>query len=318
MNPATSQLESGRAALSQRMWIADFVLAAFRGIGQVFFQENALTGAIFVAGIALSSPRMAVGAVAGALIGTLVAQALKFEEADAAAGIYGFNATLVGIATLFFFEPRAASIACLIVGCIAATLLTMLVRRFAPFPTYTAPFVVTTWILFLAGGALAFPAVAPGAPLASLHFAGAVARGVGQVMFQGSVWTGLLFLIGIAVNNWRHAAWTAAASALGALVGSYHLSGDARALDVERLIEMAQANVVALGLYGFNATLAAVALYLARPSIVPPLLGALLTVPLAEFIPTLGVPALTAPFVIATWIVLALQWCEDRLAEKHA
>jgi urea transporter len=316
MNPATSYVEPGRAAFSLRDWIPNFVTAAFRGVGQVFFQENALTGAFFVAGIALSSPLMAAGAVGGALIGTLTAQALKFDEADTTAGIYGFNAALAGIATLFFFQPRTASIACLIVGCVAATVLTMLARRFAAFPTYTAPFVVITWIVFLAGNALALPAVAPGPPLESARFAGAVARGVAQVMFQASIWTGLLFLIGIALNNWRHALWVAAASTLGALVGSYHLSGAARALDVERLIEMAQTNVVALGLYGFNATLAAVALYLARPSFIPPLLGALLTVPLAEFIPTLGVPALTAPFVIATWIVLGLEWCEERLVVK--
>jgi urea transporter len=34
------------------------VLWTFRGIGQVFFQENALTGALFALGIALSSPLM--------------------------------------------------------------------------------------------------------------------------------------------------------------------------------------------------------------------------------------------------------------------
>lgn len=316
MNSATSYLESSRTALSLREWIPNFVAAAFRGLGQVFLQENALTGALFLAGIALSSPLMAAGAAGGAIIGTLTAQALKFDAADTTAGIYGFNSALVGIATLFFFQPRTASIACLIVGCIAATLLTMLARRFAAFPTYTSPFVVTTWIVFLAGSALALPPVAPGSPLESARFVGAVARGIGQVMFQASIWTGLLFLVGIALNNWRHAAWVAAASALGALVGSYHISGAARALDVERLVEMAQTNVVALGLYGFNATLAAVALYLVKPSLVPPLFGALLTVPLAEFIPTLGVPALTAPFVIATWIVLGLQWCEERLAAK--
>jgi urea transporter len=46
------------------------------------------------------------------------------------------------------------------------------------------------------------------------------------------------------------------------------------------------------------------------------LLGALLTVPIAEFIPTLGVPALTAPFVIAAWAVLTLHWCEKQIVTK--
>jgi urea transporter len=309
-------MDANRTTLSLGEWIPTIVLATFRGIGQVFFQENAMTGALFTVGIAISSPSMAAGAVGGALIGTVAARALKFDDEDTLAGIYGFNAALVGIATLFFFEPRAASIACLIVGCLIATLLTSLARRFLAFPTYTAPFVVTTWLIFLAGSAWELPATGPGATLESMGFIGAVARGIGQVMFQASIWTGLLFLIGIALSNWRHAAWVAAASALGAVIGSYHISGAARALDVERLIEMAQANVVASGLYGFNAALAAVALYLARPSLISPLLGALLTVPIAEFIPTLGVPALTAPFVIAAWAVLALQGREKRMVAE--
>ena len=49
------------------------VLVVFRGIGQVFFQENTLTGVLFTLGIALSSPLMAAGLVVGAAIGTAVA-----------------------------------------------------------------------------------------------------------------------------------------------------------------------------------------------------------------------------------------------------
>ena len=75
------------------------VLAVFRGIGQVFFKENALTGALFALGIALSSPLMALGGVVGSAIGTATARVLKFDESDLRAGIYGFNSTLVGIAT---------------------------------------------------------------------------------------------------------------------------------------------------------------------------------------------------------------------------
>ena len=51
---------------------------------------------------------------------------------------------------------------------------------------------------------------------------GAVLHGVGQVMFQGSIWTGLLFLAGIAVNDWRHATWVLLGSVIGMLMGSYH------------------------------------------------------------------------------------------------
>ena len=62
---------------------------------------------------------MAVGAVVGAAIGTATAWALKFDKSEMAAGIYGFNSALVGIATLFFFQPGPMSIGLLVVGCVA-------------------------------------------------------------------------------------------------------------------------------------------------------------------------------------------------------
>ena len=59
---------------------------------------------------------MAIGAIAGSAIGTATAQVLKFDESDRVAGIYGFNSALVGIATLFFFQPGVLSIGLLVVG----------------------------------------------------------------------------------------------------------------------------------------------------------------------------------------------------------
>ncbi len=152
----------------------------------------------------------------------------------------------------------------------------------------------------------------------AVGFIGAVAHGVSQVMFQASIWTALLFLVGIALNDWRHASWVLAGSIVGMLVGNYHATAAASALDPESLVERALSENVALGLYGYNATLAAVALFLWRRSLIPPLLGMLLSVPLTELVPMLGLPALTAPFVLATWIVLAFGWLDGRLFREPA
>jgi urea transporter len=293
------------------------VLWTFRGIGQVFFQENALTGALFALGIAVSSPLMAIGAVVGAAIGTATAWVLKFDKSEIHAGLYGFNATLVGIATFFFFRPGAASITLLVAGCIVATLVTWLARRYVPFPTYTGPFIVTTWAVFFLGQALGAPRVEPGGPLEGVGFVGAVSHGVSQVMFQASVWTALLFLAGIAINDWKHAWWVLAGSIVGALVGIHHATVAARAVDPESLVNRTIYENVALGLYGYNATLAAVALFLWRRSVIPPVLGMLLSVPITELFPLIGLPALTAPFVLATWLVLALGWLDGRLFREQ-
>src|SRR5262249_41864088 len=153
-----------------------------------------------------------------------------------------------------------------------------------------------------------YPALLPDPPL---PFAlEAVAHGVGQVMFQGSLWTGLLFLIGIAFGDWRHAVWVLVGSIVGMLVASLHTSSAGRALDPERFVDRMLFENIALGLYGYNATLAAVALFLWRRSFIAPLLGMLLSVPLMELFPMLTLPALTAPFVLATWIVLSLGWLD--------
>ncbi len=287
------------------------ILAVFRGIGQVFFQENALTGVCFVVGLALSSPMMATGAVVGSIIGLATAWVLKYDRSEILAGIYGFNSTLVGIATLFFFRPVAGGIALLVVGCVVAAVVTRLMRRYVPFPTYTSPFIVTTWALFFLGVAMGVARPAAG-PAVEAGFVSAVTHGIGQVMFQASVWTGRLFLIGIAVSSWRHASWVVVGSFLGTLVASYHATAALKAIDPEALVERALTENVALGLYGYNATLAAVALSLWRRSLIAPLLGILISVPITEYFPALGLPALTAPFVLATWAVLALGWVEEK------
>ncbi|MEO6811748.1 MAG: urea transporter [Isosphaeraceae bacterium] len=52
--------------------LANLVRAVFRGVGQVFFQGNALTGACFVLGITFSSPLLAAGSVVGSMIGLVL------------------------------------------------------------------------------------------------------------------------------------------------------------------------------------------------------------------------------------------------------
>jgi urea transporter len=279
--------------------IPEPVLIVLRGVGQVFFQEQALTGLLFVIGIALSSPLMACGAVIGSIVGTFTAKALKFDEADIKAGIYGFNACLVGIAMLFFFEAGISNLVLIVIGAAAATALTYVLRRFVPIPTYTSAFILVTWGLYFLAKSLGMSQVGSDGPPIAPGLAAAVARGIGQVMFQGSVWTGILFLVGIAISDWQHAILVVVGSVLGMAIGAYHHDSSAE--------------IAALGIFGYNATLAAVALYLNRRSLLGPLLGIMISVPLIELFPLLGLPALTAPFVLATWLVLMLQHFERKL-----
>jgi len=275
-----------------------------RGIGQVMFQGHAGTGLCFLAGIAVASPLMAVGAIIGAVLGPAVAYALKFDRGEIADGIYGFNSTLVGIALLFYLKPEPLTWGLLVAGSVIASLITYAVRRFVRFPTYTAPFIVTTWLALLAAHAMAGTSVdvKPAAPPETPGgFVTAVLNGAAEVMFGANVVTGLLFLVGIALSDWRHASIALIGSVVGTALAYYHND---------------PSGTISIGIYGYNAALVAIAVYLWRPSLLLPILGAIVSVPITEFFPkALGLPPLTAPFVAAAWVVLGIGALE-RFFEK--
>lgn len=271
-----------------------------RGLGQVMFQRNSITGLLFLVGMAISSPWLAAGAAAGAVIGPLVALLLRLDRSEIVDGLYGFNAALVGAAALCFLPNTPLTWVLALAGVAISVPLTWLLRRTVPFPTYTAPFVLTAWGVFFAADVLGDrqPAAAPAAA-ATIdarprweRFVAEVADGVAEVMFGANAVTGLCFLAGLAAGSWRHALVAVVGAAIGTLVAIYH--GDPQ-------------QQLDLGIYGYNAALAAIAGWLARPTWLAVIVGAVASVPLVEFFPaTADFPALTAPFIMAAWIVLAI------------
>jgi urea transporter len=234
----------------------------------------------------------------GAVIGPALALILKYDRKEMEEGIYGFNSTLVGIALLFYLDPgQVVPWVLLVIGCAASTVVTNLMRRFLKFPTYTTPFIVCTWIVLLIahgieGTAINHKPVSPSSTFAPHTFVGKVLAGDAEVMFGANTLTGLLFVVAVALSSWRHAVLLFLGSVVGTLAAIYHTDPE---------------GTIAIGIYGYNAALAAVAVYLWRKSLLYPILAALVSVPLTEFFPTaLGIPALTAPFVVAAWIVTAI------------
>jgi len=261
-----------------------------RGVGQVMFQDHALCGLLFLLGIAVASPQMALGGLAGSVIGTAVARLLRLDEGEIRDGIYGFNGTLVGVAAFFFLKPFAPAIVLMIAAGAVSTVVTWLMRRYLPFPTYTLPFIVTTWAMVAVAGSLGLPRVVLPPPPHVFDISSALSEGLSEVFLQANRFTGLLFLAGLAVSNWRHAVLGWLGSAIGTAVAIYHSD------DVGNL---------SIGIYGYNAALAAIGLYFWRKSLLIPILGALVSTPITEFFPRTGLPTLTAPFVLACWVVIA-------------
>jgi urea transporter len=312
------------ATMAQRNPAVAVVDTLLRGIGQVMFQNNPLTGLLFLVGIFVNSLKFGGAALLGLAASTLAAHLLGADRTLIRAGLFGFNGVLVGIGLAFFLEFDFLLAVYIVLGAAVSTIVMMaLSNLLTPWdmPALTAPFVLTTWLLLFAVYQFEFirpsELIAPLAPnpeaavqtelrelatgtggLTVANLAHGFFRGVGEVMFQDNLLTGVIFLVAILVNSRISAAFAAVGSAV-ALLTALVLGGDGVA--------------IYHGLYGFNAVLCAIALgglffVLTWKSAVYALLAAMFSVPtfaaIAVLLSPIGMPALTAPFVLTTWLFL--------------
>lgn len=287
----------------------------WRGISQVMLVDNRLSGLLFLAGVFWSSPRLGLGLVVGTLASTLAAVLLGADSGHIRSGLFGFNGALVGVALLVFLEPGVLAWAWLILAAACSSvLMAALMHLFerSRLPALTAPFVFTTMAFVLAAarfGRLDPSGLLPTASLPGTAVVEGVVTlaslgegwldGISQVFFQADAVSAALFVLGLLVAS-RHAALAALA---GAACGALLAWGSGGAEDSIRA-----------GVFGFNAVLTAIALhgvffaptsasfvYALFGSVVSTVLFAALSGALEPF----GLPAMTLPFVLTTWIFVA-------------
>lgn len=124
-----------------------------RGISQVFLIDSRVTGALFLAGLAVSSWRAAVWAAVGSASALAAAILFGGSAHDIAHGLYGFSPVLTAIAlATVFYKPGRRSAVWAVIG----ILVTMFVQAgmnilLSPvgLATLTAPFCITTWLFLL-------------------------------------------------------------------------------------------------------------------------------------------------------------------------
>lgn len=267
-----------------------FVQTILRGIGQVMFQNNIYSGALFLVGIFYNSWLLGLAALFGTILSTVAAQVLKYPKEDIENGLYGFNGALTGIAVLCFFELNIAAGFALFLGSVLSTFVMFYLKKIIP--PFTAPFVLVTWfvmysLLFVFDFSLLSSAPTIGNTFQILT---ASSKSFGQVMFQENVITGLLFLLAIFINNKLMAIYAVYAAVLGSLTG---------------WIFSESISVVNAGLMGYNAILCAIALsgkkwedfLLITVAII---LSTFVNIGLAMT----GIITLTAPFVLVTWVIV--------------
>jgi urea transporter len=289
-----------------------------RGVGQVFFCCNALTGLIFLVALYIGGLSAGAAATVGVITSTLTAYLLGFSEDDIDAGLYGFNGTLVGPCLFLFLEHSPQLWLYVVLASMLSTVvLAALMRILQPYnvPASTSPFVLTCWMFMVA--VYSFDSFSRGAilptPLIPSAVTGveaipvdmwltAVAKGIAEVMFADSIVVGVLFLIGIAIVSLRGAAMALTGAVVGVVVPT--LLG-------------ANQTLIEMGLYGFNPvlTMMAIGWVFLKPSgrsAVLALMAGIVTVVcqagLANFLAPVGLPTLTFPFVLVMWMFLFASW----------
>ena len=160
-----------------------------RGIGQVMFQNNALSGLLMLVGVLLNSWQMALLAIAGNVVSTLAAYFSGYSREDIRNGLYGFNGTLVGIAIGVFMPITVASLLLLVAGSCLSTWIARLFGLQRLVSGFTAPFIISVWILLVTCNWMMPSLLLPSGDAVTaqtLSFLQAFCLNIGQVMFQGN------------------------------------------------------------------------------------------------------------------------------------
>ncbi len=307
-----SQLTDGNVIL-------EFIDVTLRGCAQVMFQNNPLTGllffaAIFVGAYGEGNPAVAYGAVLGTAVATFTGSHLK-DRTSWKAGLFGYNGCLVGAALPTFLDVTPIVWLCIILGSVVSVIVTICIADILKtwkVAALTAPFVLVTWTMLLAsyafGGLSSSALPVPNLPhdLVALNnnlfdgidfFKGAF-YGISEVFLLSTVIGSVLLLAGLAVSS----LWAAAFGFLGSVLAV-----------LTATVLQAEHASINNGLYAFSAVLTAIALgsTFNKPSwrvLTYTLIGVIFTVfvqgALNTLLAPLGIPSLTMPFVLASWLFL--------------
>lgn len=293
--------------------LQSLILISLKGFSQVMLMENALSGGLILLGITIHSPLLGLMALISSIVGTLTGHFIEGDKPAIRQGLYGFNSLLCGIAVMLFLQNDWR----LLIAPIAATMAAVLMFYLSKFlgkwkvPVLTFPFIIVTWTGLLAAYTIKglhinseFVASSPakwnlpikGTP----NFFLGLIKGVGEVFIIDSLWAGSLILIALFVAGWRFGVYA---------VGGTFISW------ITALLLGVDTELLDLGLYNYNAvlTIIAVGLLLDGKRYFPlvGIFAAAITVPISAGVDLLldpfGLPALTSPFIISTWLFLAIR-----------
>jgi urea transporter len=239
----------GWAARAEGNPLLDFVDFCLRGVGQVCFMNNPVTGLAILVAMVVAEPWLGFAGALGLVASNLAAILIGMDRGAIRAGLFGFNGVLVGAGLSLFLQPDwdLLVMVWIVVGAFFSTVLHgALASVFIgawKVPPFTLAFNFITLIFLI--GALNFangrvsgliaPAdaqVTRGQVSTTLRSAAdaasannlegvlnAIFRGISQLFFANSVVAGIIIVVGLAVCSRIAAVFAVVGSAVGMLTG---------------------------------------------------------------------------------------------------
>ncbi|WNZ54186.1 urea transporter [Microbulbifer sp. MKSA007] len=270
--------------------LGNCLVSLFRGISQVILQRNALSGFLFILGVTVNSITMAIGVAIGVITSTACANIFNYPVKQIEDGLFGYNGALIGVVIFLLYAPSLMTFLLIVGGSALAVIIMRFMLLHFILPPYTAPYILVIWAIWILAPALD---LAPTVAFVNENTSTwGIFEGIGQIIFQNNAITGICFLIGIFISNKSHALWS--------------IIGGMLATSLAMLLALSPTLILA-GLFGYNAPLSAIALSNGRKRWLAPIAGSILTVPIAMAFMSANIIVLTAPFVIASWIILLIQ-----------
>ncbi|CAF3704029.1 unnamed protein product [Adineta steineri] len=327
--------------LKKFQWLKFIIIlidSVFRGISQVMFANNPLSGIIIAIGLAIDNSQLILYGIFGTTISTLTAHILNLNYNSIRAGLYGYNGCLTAMAIVYFslYEFPDIIFSIIIMSIFSTIFFESISKIFVNhlgIPSFTFSFQISSWILLL--GAMKYQYVIVNGNIlqptllttvtnkthlsnVSLsdysfeHILISFFTSISQVYFVDNPYTGVIILIGIAICS--------KILALFALFGA--ISGSLTAAFLLKL----PAQAIYHGLWGFNTVLTCqalggmfIVLYGYKIWLLI-LYGTISTVfvqaAVSSFLSASGMPAFTFPFTFICWIFCLMVPSKDLIPVK--
>lgn len=304
--------------LKDKPMVLQFIDWILRGLSQVVFVSNPISGILILVGLLVQSPWLALNGCVATVVSTLTALLLSQDRSAIAAGLHGYNATLVGILMAVFSDKGdyfwllliPVSVMSMTCPIFSSALGSVLCKW--DLPVFTLPFNMALSMYLLATGHYNpfFPTTkftpvnaVPNitwTELSAPMLLESVPVGISQIYGCSSPWTGGIFLCAILLSSPLMCLHAAIGSLLGIVAG---LSISAPFEDIY------------FGLWGFNSSLACIAIggmFMALTwqthllALACALFTAYFSISMSHMMAVFGLPSCTWPFCLATLLFLLI------------